>query len=148
MGGMLASGAYNGQIIAATLAAWAVFALSIRLGKPGWSKTDRFCLALAVLGIILWLVFRNPVFGIVASLVADFLGAIPTAISAWHDPTRENKLAWAIFWLGGLSATLAVPQWTLAHAAQPLVFFAEENLILGIILFRSRLTPPRRPETN
>lgn len=137
--GMYAEGTVNGQILGAVLGAWTVAVLALKYGTPGWTKLDKFCLVGAVLGIVLWQMFSNPVLGIITSLSVVFLGSIPTFSSAWKDPSREDRTAWTIFWLSCVPAVGAVPQWTLADAAQPVTFFAIESIMMYILYFRPRL---------
>mgnify|MGYP000132529445 FL=1 len=138
LAGMFFKGTVNGQILGAVLGAWVVAALALKYGTPGWTKLDKFCLGGAVLGIVLWQVFSDPVFGIVTSLSVVFLGSIPTFTSAWKDPSRENKLAWTIFWVSCVCAVIAIPHWTLADAAQPITFFAIETIMMYILFVRPR----------
>lgn len=135
LAGMFAEHAVNGQILGSTIGAWIVAGLALKYGSPGWTKLDKFCLAGAVLGIALWQAFDDPILGIVTSLSTVFLGSIPTFASAWKDPSRENKLAWTIFFAACVFAIIAIPQWTLADAAQPITFAVVETAMM-YILFR------------
>ena len=138
LAGMYAEGTVNGQILGAVGGSWVVAMLSLKYGTPGWTKVDKFCIVGAILGIALWQIFSSPVLGITSSLSVVFLGSIPTFSSAWKDPSRENRTAWTIFWLSCVIAVLAVPQWTLANAAQPITFFAVESIMMYILHFNSR----------
>lgn len=142
LAGMFFKNAVNGQIIGAVLGAWVVAILALIYGTRGWTKLDKYCLGGAVLGIVLWLVFDNPVFGIVISNVVAFLGAIPTFKSAWGDPSREDKVAWTIYWLSCVVAVLAIPAWTLADATQPITFFVIETIMMYIVYIRARALAP------
>lgn len=134
--GMYAEDTVNGQIFGAVLGAWTVAFLAIKHGKSGWTKLDKFCLGGAVLGIVLWQVFSNPVLGIVISLSVVFLGSFPTFASAWHNPAQEDRTAWTIFWLSCVVAILAIPAWTLADAAQPITFTVVETTMMYILYIR------------
>src|SRR3989344_4126633 len=136
--GMYVAGTLNGQIIGAVIGVWVVVLFALKRGTPGWTKFDKFCLVGAILGIVLWQVFSNPVLGIVTSLSVVFIGSIPTFSSAWKDPGREDRTAWTIFWLSCVVAVIAVPQWTLADAAQPVIFLTVETIMMYILYFRSR----------
>lgn len=145
--GMFAKHTVNGQILGAVLGAWTVAFLAIKHGKPGWTKLDKFCLGGAVLGIVLWQVFSNPVLGIMTSLSVVFLGSFPTFASAWHNPAQEDRTAWTIFWLSCVAAMLAIPAWTLADAAQPITFTVIESTMV-YILFLKPQSKPLRPMTD
>ena len=137
--GMFFKEAVNGQILGAIFGAWIVVVLTLKYGIPGWTKLDKFCLGGAILGIILWQIFSDPTFGIMTSLSVVFLGSIPTFMSAWKYPSRENKLAWIIFWVSCIFALIAIPRWTLADAAQPITFFAIETIMMYILFVHPRM---------
>lgn len=133
---MIAEHTVNGQILGAVIGATIVIGLAMKYGTPGWTKTDKFCLGGALLGIALWLVFNNPIFGIVTSCTVALLGSVPTFASAWKDPSREDKLAWTIFWTSCICAVTAIPNLTLADAAQPITFFTIESTMMFILFLR------------
>lgn len=138
LAGMYVEHTINGQIIGAVTGAWMVAILSLRYGTSGWTYLDKFCLVGAIGGIGLWQIFNNPVLGIMASASVVFIGAIPTFVSAWKDPSRENKIAWSIFFASCVCATLAIPSWTLANAAQPVVFLVIETVMMYILYIHAR----------
>ncbi len=133
LAGMYATGTINGQIIGAVAGVWVIVALAIKYGVPGWSTLDKCCLVGAVLGIVLWKLFSNPTLGIVTSQCVVFLGAIPTFVSTWKDPTQEDKVAWTIYWLSCVFAYVAIPRWTLEDAAQPITFLTIESIMMVLI---------------
>lgn len=134
LAGMCVSHTLNGQILAATCGSWMVVILALKHGIPGWSKLDKTCLVGALLGILLWIIFANPVLAILASMSVVFLGSMPTFRSVWEDPDRENLAAWVCYWISCIFSFLAIPRWTLAAAAQPMVFFAMDTIVLALLL--------------
>jgi hypothetical protein len=133
----------NGQIFGAACGAWVVASFAIKYGTAGWTILDKFCLVGAVVGIVLWQFFHDPIFGIMTSLAVVFLGSIPTFVSAWQDPSREDKWAWIIFEISCVCALFGVPKWTLADAAQPITFFVIETVMMFILFVRPLFVRPR-----
>jgi len=88
----------NGQIVGAVLGAWTVVALALLYGKPGWTLQDKLCLLGAVAAVLLWKLSDNATVGIVISNTVVFLGSIMTFKSAWSEPEKEDRIAWAIWW--------------------------------------------------
>jgi len=138
--GMFAKHTVNGQILGAVIGVWIIVALTMKFGTSGWTKLDKFCLAGAVLGVSLWQLFDEPLLGIATSLSLGFLGSIPTFVSAWHDPSREDKFAWTIFWASCVLAVWAIPSWTIADAGQPLMFFVVENVMMYLLYVRRHVS--------
>ncbi|HLI30203.1 MAG TPA: hypothetical protein VKV79_03765 [Terriglobia bacterium] len=136
--GMLAKHTLNSQMTAALLCAAAVAVLAVKYGKPGWTRLDKLCLGGAVLGVALWEFFHDPVLGIVTSLIVLFLGGIPTFVSAWRDPGKEDRTAWTLLWISCVFTVIAIPAFTLADAAQPLTFLMIENIMVFILYTRPR----------
>lgn len=134
--GMWAEGTVNGQITGAVLGAWTVTILAFKYGESGWTLLDKLCIAGAALGIILWQALDNPTLGIVTSLSIMFMGSIPTFVSAWKDPSKEDKTAWWIYWMSCVCALIAIPNWTLQDAAQPITFFTIETIMVFILTYR------------
>jgi hypothetical protein len=143
LAGMYVENAVNGQIIGACIGVTVVIGLVLKYGTPGWTRLDKFTLAGAVLGILLWKLFDSPVLGIITSNIVGFAGSIPTFVSAWRKPENENGLAWTMLWVSCVLAVIAIPHWTLADAAQPLTFFVIETIMMGILFIRPRFVRPR-----
>lgn len=126
LAGMYGAGSVNGQILGAIAGGLSVAVLSLKYGEAGWTNLDKFCLFGAVVGIIT-IVTSSPVAGMLVSLGVCSLGSLPIFVSAWKDPSKENKLAWITFWMSCICALIAVPQWTIKDAGQPITFFVIET---------------------
>lgn len=131
--GMYFEKAVNGQIASSILCASTVFFLSLKYGKSGWTKIDIFALVFAAIGIVLWVLFDDPILCLGVSLSVLFAGSIPTFISVYYDSSREDKLSWTIFEISAVFALLGVPKWTFADAATPTVFFLIETIMMYLL---------------
>lgn len=132
--GMLAKHSLNGQIVAAVLGGVTVVVLSLKKGVPGWTLLDKLCLAGATAGALIWWMTDNANAAIIASQAVVFIGSIPTAVSVWQDPTRENPVAWIFYSLSCIAAVLAIPVWDIANALQPVNFLIVDCGIAIILL--------------
>ena len=136
---MIAKHSVNGQIIGAVLGGWSIVFLALKYGTPGFSRLDKFCLGGAILGIVLWKVSGNATFGLMTSLIVVVIGSIPTFVSAWNNPSKEDKVAWTIFELSCVVAMFAIPTFTLADAAQPITFLLIETIMVSLVYLRPRM---------
>lgn len=132
--GMVVEQTVNGQIAGAVLGSWAVVLLAFRYGSSGWTTLDRICFGGALLAIVLWQLFDDPLVGILTSLLAYSIGFAPTIASALKDARRENTAAWSLFWISSLCSLLAIPVWNVAYAAQPITFFVMNSVMMYILL--------------
>lgn len=93
--------------------------LSIWYGEGGLKeKTDLFCMFGAILSIIIWIIFDNPVLALVTNLFIDTFALIPTIKKSYLRPEGENFWAW--FGTG---------------FADSLNFFAVERISFGILVY-------------
>jgi len=103
--------------------------LSIKYGVGGWTKLDQRCLLSAAVGLLLWWLLDSPLFALYISTGIDVTASIPTAKKAYLDPLSEDKLAWALFWLGSFLNVLAIDKWEFVIYMYPIVIL----LIISII---------------
>ena len=141
LAGMFFKKTINTQIVIATIGAFIVSGLAINYGTPGWKKLDIFCIIGAIVGVGLWKTFNNPLFGIIMGLASIFIGSFPTFVSAWEDPSREDKLAWSFFLASPIFTALAIPfpHWTLSNVAQPITFSIISAITMFVLCVRPRL---------
>jgi len=133
---MYDKGTVNGLIIGAVAGAWTTTALAFKYGVPGWTRLDKVCLAAAGLSIVLWFLTEEAIVAIVISQIATFTGSIPTFASAWKHPSREDRIAWMLYFLSCVVALFAIPAWTLEDAAQPINFFVIEAVMIHLVWIR------------
>jgi hypothetical protein len=122
----------------ATLATTAVVALGVRHGYVKYTMFDVVCQISAIIGIILWQLFDSPTLGVLASVVIDLIGALPTVRHAWQKPGEETWQTFAVASVGGLFGLLALStfNWiTLPYATYILI----ANIFLtSEIIYRRR----------
>lgn len=73
-----------------------IFIASFRNGAGGRSKTDIYCLSVALIGVILWIFFKSPLYSVLASVLADVSALWPTYAKARNNPETETKISWLI----------------------------------------------------
>jgi hypothetical protein len=99
---------------------------------------DVVCQISAIIGIILWQLFDSPTLGVLASVVIDLIGALPTVRHAWQKPGEETWQTFAVASVGGLFGLLALStfNWiTLPYATYILI----ANIFLtSEIIYRRR----------
>ena len=77
------------------------------------------------------------------SLSAIAIGTVPTLVSAWQDPSRESWLAWTIGTAASVCSVLAITEWSLSVAAQPIVFLAINGAVTSVLYVRPRFISQR-----
>ena len=136
--GMNNKGSITGLSIAAPIGATITAFLSLKYGVPGWSKWDIGALCFAALGIPLALIMQDANVSILINAVVVFVGSYPTFDSVWHEPQRENKWTWMLYFTACVIALCAIPEWTIEHAAQTVSFSMTETIMVYLVLLRPR----------
>lgn len=130
----------NGLVVGSAIGCVLTMLTTLRYGKPGWTRLDIACMTGALIGM-LWVLFGAPLVGLLMSLGIMHIGAIPTVRGAWTAPHEEHLITWCIFSLACILGMLAIPAWTWADAAQPIVFASIEIPITIIVFVRQRMIP-------
>lgn len=120
--------------------------LVIRYSTLAWSWVEYLCLALACLGLSIWLVWGNTSLGMTCSLIAMCIGTFPMVKDAWNAPHEFSLLGWMFWVLSSALALVAVDAWEYSHYAQPLYFLVMCLIVWILLLIRPLWLPPRRTD--
>lgn len=124
--------------LAAVIGSTTIFTLSIKYGMGGWGKLDIGCLVIAFFGIVLWQLTNNPFLGLASSIVADFVGMVPTLVKTYRFPETEE---WRFFGIEGVATILslvAIGQLNFQEMLYPFYLMIINGLVTFLVL-RPRL---------
>jgi len=112
-----------------------IFFASFINKKSVWSikKLDIVCGALALVGLVLWLITRSGNMAIVFSIIADALASMPTLIKSWHNPETESVSAYFLGILNIFIGLLVIKVWHFENYAF-LVYILIVTVILTILI--------------
>lgn len=139
----------NGNTIAVWLAGATflqgllIFLLSLKYGMGGWAKIDLVCLAIAIIGILVWKTTNNPILGLYTSILADFIGMVPALIKTYRFPHTEIATFFALDILAAGFSLLATQTVTVENTAYP-IYIGMINAIMVILI----LWPRKRRTTK
>jgi hypothetical protein len=105
------------------------------LNKNAYWELKRFdlvCGAIAIIGVILWLVTKNPNLAIIFSITADGFAALPTLVKSFKFPETESMVTYLLASFGALLTLFTIDTWKLEFFAFPLYIFI---LCLTITIF-------------
>jgi hypothetical protein len=134
-----ADGQYAAAILMlfVTLETLAVVVLGLKHGDRKFARLDIVCLLGAAAGIILWQIFDSPAFAVLATLLIDLLGGIPTLVHSWRKPFEETWQTYALSSLASVCTVIAAGNWQITSVAFPLYLVAI-NLVLAVLLLLRR----------
>ncbi len=99
-----------------------IFLASFISKKSYWKlwKLDYWCLALAVLALLLWFITEQPLLAIIFWVLADLLAAIPLLIKIHKYPETETIWPFITLLIANASAFLVIQNWVLEEYLFPL----------------------------
>jgi hypothetical protein len=83
--------------------------------KAGFSRSDKWCILLTILGILLWLVSKNPLLALFMSIMADIFSSIPTILKSWRAPHTEHPTAYILSIASMALTLLTVTNWAITN---------------------------------
>lgn len=121
----------------------ASFASKKAYWKLRW--TDYICGLLSVLGLILWLTYKDANYAIIFSIAADFLAAAPTLVKSFRHPETESVEAYWVAIVNAGITLLAIDTWTVAHYGFPIYIFLVNIVFVVLIKFQLGLKLQGKP---
>lgn len=113
--------------------------LSIKYGEGGLeNKTDLICLVGAIVSIILWIIFDNPVIALVTNLAIDSFAIVPTIKKSYLRPEGEDFWAWFGTGMADTLNMFAVEKFTFAILVYPIYMLVSDLIIIVILFFRKK----------
>lgn len=79
-----------------------ICAASIWRGTRKIGVTEIYCLAILIASGIIWVVFDAPLISLIVSLLAHFIGGIPTYVKVWKNPKTESAGFWSLFFFASI----------------------------------------------
>lgn len=122
------------------LGPFSIAILSLRYGEGGLNnKTDIICLVGAVISVILWIVFNNPVIALITNLAVDSFAIIPTIKKSYLRPEGEDFWAWLGTGLADSLNMFAINKLSFAIIVYPIYMLLSDLIIIIILFFRKNL---------
>jgi hypothetical protein len=98
--------------------------------------TDYFCGLLSLLGLILWLIYREGNIAIVLNIAADLCAAAPTLVKSFKHPETESVEAYWVAIVNAGITLLAIDTWTVANYGFPIYIFLVNIAFVAFIKFK------------
>ncbi|MEI6228920.1 MAG: hypothetical protein WCP11_02785 [Candidatus Saccharibacteria bacterium] len=126
-------------LFSAMLETLAVVVLGWKNSDKKIEKLDIVCFTGAMIGVILWQVFDSPALAVIATVLADFIGGIPTLVHAWKKPGEETAITFFLSGLGAVCTLLIVIDWQITSVAYPIFLVGINLLFTSVIVLRKRV---------
>jgi hypothetical protein len=138
--GQLAKGAGIGALptAAAEVFTLIIFLLSLRYGFRGITRTDTYFLLLAVVGIVPWLLTKDPTISVVIAVSIDVIAFVPTLRKTWREPKTETPILYASNVLRHIFALASLEAYNLATMLHSVAMIVTNSIMTFVVARKYR----------
>lgn len=111
-----------------------VIITSFKTGYFAFSKFDYACFAISLLGLILWIYTKNPIYALVLNVFVDAMGTLTITRKTWLNPGTEDTFAWFLSFLIAILNVFAVASFDISNALYPIYIVIGNGLIFAVSL--------------
>jgi hypothetical protein len=140
--GQLAKGAGVGAIptAAAEIFTVIIFLFSLRYGFKHVTRTDTIFLIIALLGIIPWIITKDPTVSVIIAVSIDFIGFMPTLRKTWQHPETETPLLYSMNVLRHILMLFSLQAYNIATTLHSIVMIITNFIMTTLIVIPRKLS--------
>ena len=134
----LSDGQYATAVLlfSAALETLSIAVLGWKNGDKKIERLDVVCFIGAMIGVVMWQIFDSLVLAVIATVLADFIGCIPTLVHSWKKPGEETAATFFLSALGAICTLLIVIDWQVTSVAYPIFLVGINLSFVAIIVLR------------
>ena len=139
LAGQLVSGAGWGALPTAVAEVFTVLILlfSLQFGFKHVTRTDTVFLVIALLGLIPWMLTKDPTLSVIIAVTIDLVAFIPTLRKAYLHPETETPLLYGTNVVRHVLSLLSLSSYNVATVLHSVAMLAANGTMSGI-LFAAR----------
>jgi hypothetical protein len=111
-----------------------IFVFSLQYGFKHIVKTDTYFLILALLGIIPWILFRDPTISVIIVVIIDLIAFIPTLRKTWLFPTTEAPALYSMNVARHILTLFSLQAYNVATTLHSIVMIGTNSLMTALIM--------------
>jgi hypothetical protein len=115
-----------------------IFLCSLRNGFAHIEKTDHYYLAAALLGLIPWLLTKDPTISVIVAVAIDLIAFVPTIRKTWRRPQSEQSSLFVANVLRHILVIASLQSYNIATMLHSIAMIVTNTVMSGIILGKRR----------
>lgn len=134
--GQVAKGAGIGALPTAASEIFTViiFLFSLKYGFKNITRSDKVFLTIALLGIIPWVLTKDPTLSVVIAVLIDLTATLPTIRKMWRHPETEVPLLYGTNVARHVLALFALQAYSVATVLHSVSMIISNTAMTGILL--------------
>lgn len=136
--GQVAKGAGIGALPTAASEIFTViiFLFSLKYGFKNITKTDTVFFVIALLGIVPWILTKDPTISVIIAVSIDLIAFVPTLRKTWRHPTTETPILYSTNVLRHILALFSLQAYNIATTLHSIAMIIVNTFMSLMILFR------------
>lgn len=115
-----------------------IFLFSIKYGFKGVTWTDTVFLIVALLGLVPWVLTKDPTISVVIAVGIDLVAFAPTLRKTWLKPVTETPVLYGSNVLRHVLALCSLQAYNIATALHSVAMIIANTSMVAIILVRKK----------
>ena len=115
---------------------FSIFIFSLRYGFKYIVRTDTIFLAMALVGLIPWLISDDPTISIIIAVSIDVIAFIPTIRKTWRHPKTETPVLYSANVIKHILTLLSLQAYNVATTLHSMAMIITNSVMSGIILLK------------
>lgn len=138
--GQVAKGAGIGALptAAAEIFTVIIFFFSLKHGFKNIRKIDTVFLIIALLGLIPWILTKDPTISVIIAVGIDFTAFVPTLRKTWRNPKSETPILYAMNVFRHILMIFSLQAYNIATTLHSIVMIIINTFMTLIILVRKK----------
>ncbi len=136
--GQLAKGAGIGALptAASEIFTIIIFIFSIRYGFKNIKAIDTVFLIIALLGIIPWIITKDPTISVIIAVSIDLIAFVPTLRKTWKNPETETPLLYSMNVFRHILMLFSLKAYNVATTLHSIAMITSNSIMTFFILRR------------
>ncbi len=115
-----------------------IFLFSLKYGFKGITRTDTIFLIVALLGLVPWILTKDPTISVITAVGIDLVAFAPTLRKTWKQPSTETPILYGSNVLRHALALLSLQTYNVATMLHSIAMITANTLMTGIIIVRKK----------
>lgn len=139
--GQIAKGAGIGALptAASEIFTILIFFFSIRYGFKDIKKIDTVFLIISLVGLIPWIITKDPTISVIIAVSVDILAFIPSLRKTWHEPSTETPILYSMNVFRHILMLASLQAYNIATMLHSVVMITSNTLMTFLILRKKKL---------
>ncbi len=117
-----------------------IFLFSLQYGFKNIKKVDTYFLVAALLGIIPWILTKDPTISVVIVVSIDLIAFVPTLLKTWRYPETEGPVLYGANVVRHILTLFSLQAYNIATMLHSIAMIITNSLMVSFISFRERKT--------